>query len=226
MVRQVFPTIYDAPGASPLDQQTFRPRPVADAQNRLLQLKIAPTGATMFPDPYPAAEQAGPTMARANLADTPLPPSRPAGLGQVLASAVQPAPAAARIPPTATALAPAAQPQSSMFTGIDRANSGPNDRFRGGGTALNLSGLLGGLFGGGGSAPAATAPAAAPAARAPAPTTGVGSPDMTGITFDENGNPTYNGLDASVVSAPGVQQQTPPQLASAVGKAGWWKSLR
>ena len=51
-------------------------------------------------------------------------------------------------------------------------------------------------------------------------------PDMSGITFDQNGNPIWNGLDASVLSAPGLQQQDPTQLAATVGKPGWWKPLR
>ena len=146
----------------------------------------------------------------------PLPPPRPSGLGGVLSSAVAPAGRAAP-----AAAAPAAQPQSSMFTSIDRQNSGPNDRFRGGGTALNLSGLLGGLFGGGGPAPQPTPP------PPPAPSAGPrgpARPDMSGISFDAEGNPSYDGLGAGVLSAPGLQQD--PNLAGTVAKPNWWKPLR
>ena len=85
---------------------------------------------------------AGPVVAAAPA--TPLSPARPSSLGAVLSKAVAP-----------VAAVPAASPQSSMFASIDRPNSSPTDRFRGGGTALDLSGLLGGLFGRGGGAPAA-----------------------------------------------------------------------
>jgi hypothetical protein len=152
------------------------------------------------------------------------PAGRPGGLGTVLSRAV--VPAASRAAPAATAAAPAAAPQSSLFTGIDRQNSGPNDRFRGGGTALDLSGLLGGLFGGRGAAPS-PAPPPPPARGAAAPAAGPGGGvDMTGIAFDQNGNPTWNGIDAGVLTVPGRQQQDPTQLAGAVGKPGWWKALR
>ena len=215
MVRQVFPTLQDTT-PSPLGQQIFKPRSTADAMNPLMALHIAPPGPTMFPEPYPAAEQAGPTVARAALADAPLPPSRPSGLGGLLSSAVAPAAAPA-------AAAPAAQPQSSMFTSIDRQNSGPNDRFRGGGTALNLSGLLGGLFGGGGPAPQPTPPP--PLAPSAGPR-GPARPDMSGIAFDAEGNPSYDGLGAGILSAPGLQPQDPTQLAGTVAKPNWWKPLR
>ena len=50
----------------------------------------------------------------------------------------------------------------------------------------------------------------------------VGAPDMSNITFDENGNPVpdYGPL------GPGLQQQNPDELAKTVGIADWWKSLR
>ena len=158
----------------------------------------------------------------------PGPPPRPAGLGTVLSKAVVPAsvaPSRASVAPVASV--PAAAPQPPVFTGIDRQNSGPNDRFRGGGTALNLSGLLGGLFGGGGAAPSPAPPP--PPARgtvSAGPRGGGGGVDMTGITFDANGNPTWNGIDGGVLTAPGQQQQNPTQLAATVQKPGWWKPLR
>lgn len=73
---------------------------------------------------------------------TPLPPSRPSGLGTVLASAVQGAP----LPPVRPAAAPQAAP--SPFTTITAPNSDPLARNRPQMGALDLSGLLGGLFGG------------------------------------------------------------------------------
>ena len=151
----------------------------------------------------------------------PTPPPRPAGLGGVLSRAVVPAAAPARAAPAAAvAAAPAAAPQSSMFTGIDRQNSGPNDRFRGGGTALNLSGLLGGLFGGGGAAPS-PAPPPPPAAVSGARAGGRVAPDMTGISFDANGNP-VSGYELG----PGISPQESTQLAGSVSKPGWWKPIR
>lgn len=75
----------------------------------------------------------------------PAPPARPNGLGATLAGAVKPA--SVPYPPPRPAAPAAAAAPSSPFISIDRQNSGPNDRFRGGGTALDLSGLLGGLFG-------------------------------------------------------------------------------
>lgn len=149
----------------------------------------------------------------------PSPPPRPGGLGGVLSKAVVPATAARAAPAAAVApAAPAAAPQSSMFTGIDRQNSGPNDRFRGGGTALNLSGLLGGLFGGGGAAPSPAPPP--PPARGTV-SAGRQAPDMSGITFDQNGNP-VSGYELG----PGISPQNPTQLAATAQKPGWWKALR
>ena len=171
----------------------------------------SPTAIESNIPPPPAYEPGGGIMPT-----TPLPPSRPSGLGGLLSSAVAPAGRAAP-----AAAAPAAQPQSSMFTGIDRQNSGPNDRFRGGGTALNLSGLLGGLFGGGGPAPQPTPP---PPPAASAGPRGPARPDMSGIAFDAEGNPSYDGLGAGTLSAPGLQQD--PNLAGTVVKPNWWKPLR
>ena len=171
----------------------------------------------------------------------PTPPSRPSGLGGVLSKAVQPA-VVSRAAAPAPAAAPAGPPQSNAFTTITAPNSNPTDRNRPQMGALNLSGLLGGLFGGGGAAPQ-PAPPPPPARGAVASGGGavasgggavasggrgggVGSPDMTGVIFDQNGNPTWNGLDASILSAPGLQQQDPTQLAATVGRPGWWKPLR
>lgn len=205
MVRQVFP---QPTALSPLLTQEFRPRPVADAINPLIGLKLNPPA---FPQqPYPATEQAGPTMARAALADTPSPPSRPSDLGTVLSRAVVADPPAVR--PTASGQQQQAPLTTNDLFGTVQLN--PNQRNAPIYTALNLGNLFGG--GGGQSAPA-------PAAASPGGRT---APDMTGVTFDENGNPTYNGLDASVLSAPGLQQQSPTELASAVGRANWWKSSR
>lgn len=236
--------------ASPVINQVLGPRSVADAQNPLVRSQVAPVGQTMPPPyseerpygtnppdpgkvyepgggetpydpltsistgrPYGAAGYAMPAWS------PPTPPSRPSGLGGVLAGAVQPASA---IPRTATALAPAGQPQSSAFTGIDRQNSGPNDRFRGGGTALNLSGLLGGLFGGGGPAPNPAPPPPPARTAVAAGARGRQAPDMSGVAFDENGNP----IPDYGPPGPGLQAQDPTQLAGTVGKPGWWKPLR
>ena len=174
--------------------------------------------------PPPAYEPGGGIM------PTPTPPPRPSGLGGVLSKAVQPAVVSRAAAPAPAAAAPAGQPQSNAFTTITAPNSNPTDRNRPQMGALNLSGLLGGLFGGGGAAPQ-PAPPPPPARTAVAPAAGVGrggvgSPDMTGVIFDQNGNPTWNGLDASVLSAPGLQQQDPTQLAATVGRPGWWKPLR
>ena len=173
----------------------------------------SPTAIESNVPPPPAYEPGGGIM------PTPLPPPRPAGLGTVLSKAVVPAAAApARAAPAVAPAAPAAAPQSSMFTGIDRQNSGPNDRFRGGGTALNLSGLLGGLFGGGGAAPSPAPPP--PPARGTV-SAGRQAPDMSGITFDQNGNP-VSGYELG----PGISPQNPTQLAATVQKPGWLKALR
>ena len=63
--------------ASPLLEQVFKPRSVADATNPLLAIQNQPPGPTMFPQPYPAADHAGPTGARATASSFPLPPVRP-----------------------------------------------------------------------------------------------------------------------------------------------------
>lgn len=89
--------------------------------------------------PYGAAGYAMPDWV------PPTPPVRPSGLGTVLSKAVQPS--APPMPPPRPTNLGSGPPAASPFIGIDRQNSGPNDRFRGGGTALDLSGLLGGLFG-------------------------------------------------------------------------------
>lgn len=216
MVRQVFP---QPTAFSPLLTQEFRPRPVADAINPLIGLKLNPPA---FPQqPYPATEQAGPTMARAALADTPSPPSRPSDLGTVLSRAVVADPPAPPVRPTGQA----GQSRQAPLTTNDLFGTvqlNPNQRNAPIYTALNL----GNLFGGGGQsapAPAAAAPAVAASGGARG---GQAGPDMTGVTFDANGNPSYDGLDASILSAPGLQQQDPAQLASTVGRANWWKSLR
>jgi len=150
-------------------------------------------------------------------------PASSGGLGTVLSKAVAPTPVVASraAPVVATPIAPPPA-SSAMFTTIDRPNSSPTDRFRGGGTALNLSGLFGGAAPT--PQPAAQVAAAGSANGAPAGSQGARgrqAPDMTGITFDANGNP----IPDFPVSS-GLQSQNPDQLGGTVGRAGWWKSLR
>ena len=78
--------------------------------------------------------------------DTPLPPVRPAGLGSVLAGAV--APASVPYPPSRPTDPAAAPAAPSPFTLLTAPNSDPTARNRPQMSALDLSGLLGGLFGG------------------------------------------------------------------------------
>jgi hypothetical protein len=142
-------------------------------------------------------------------------------------SAQAPAPAPAPTPGPlatggATAVGASANPR---FIGIDRPNANPGigggmlGGARGGpqGTALNLAGL----FNGGGPSsrvmsPANTAaPVRGPMAR--------GAPSGDDWDIDANGNvvPNYGPLG----NAPGNQQMSPDQLASAVKKPNWWQSL-
>ena len=173
----------------------------------------SPTAIESNVPPPPAYEPGGGIM------PTPLPPSRPSGLGGVLSSAVQPA-VVSRAAAPAPAAAPAGPPQSNAFTTITAPNSNPTDRNRPQMGALNLSGLLGGLFGGGGPAPQ-PAPPPPPAAVSGARAGGRVAPDMTGISFDANGNP-VSGYELG----PGISPQDSTQLAGTVSKPGWWKALR
>ena len=148
---------------------------------------------------------------------TPLPPSRPSGLGGVLSSAVQsrrllpcsqpqPSPRRLRL----------AAPQSSMFTGIDRQNSGQTTGSEAAARALNLSGLLGGLFGGGGAAPSPAPPP--PPARG---TVGWSASPRQGPRHERDHlrpkrQPRVPG---SRSFAPRLLPQNPTQLAATVGRA-------
>lgn len=97
----------------------------------------SPTAIESNVPPPPVYEPGGSNV------DYPLPPSRPSGLGQVLSSAVQ-GNAPAPLPP----VRPQAQPQAPNPFMITAPNSDPLARNRPQMGALDLSGLLGGLFGG------------------------------------------------------------------------------
>jgi hypothetical protein len=75
---------------SPLLDQFTKPRSVADATNPLLAIQNQPPGPTMFQQPYPAAEQAGPTVVRANASSFPAPPVRPQFGPPIPAGGIQP----------------------------------------------------------------------------------------------------------------------------------------
>ena len=111
---------------------TVRPEPPAPAP-------VVNTVRPEPPAPTPIYEPGGSNV------DYPLPPSRPSGLGQVLSSAVQ-GNAPAPLPP----VRPQAQPQAPFnpFVQVTAPNSDPLARNRPQTSALDLSGLLGGLFGG------------------------------------------------------------------------------
>src|SRR4029077_10639971 len=124
--------------------QVLRPKPTVDAINPLLRLKVNPPPETLAQPVYPQTEQLGPTVQKAALLDSPLPPPRPAGLGSLLSKAVVPS-TTAQAQQQQQASVPATT--QSLF-GTTQLN--PNQRNAPVYTTLNV----GSLFGGGGGAPA------------------------------------------------------------------------
>ena len=177
----------------------------------------SPTAIESNVPPPPAYEPGGGIM------PTPLPPSRPSGLGGVLSSAVQPA--AASIPRSSDS-----SRSSSCWPRRSRTPSPPSPRrIRVQTTGSATGGRWGRSISRGswagcsavGALRRQPAPPPPPAAVSGARAGGRVAPDMTGISFDANGNP-VSGYELG----PGISPQDPTQLAGATGKPGWWKALR